>query len=126
MHGAHNTAYELIDTELNVCIDSDDYMPEDAVEKIKCFWMKYGSDKVSGMIGLDSDTNHEVIGTRLPENIKSSTLFDLYNKHGVTGDKKLVYRTELTKHYPYPLFKNEKYVGLHINIICSINNMKCY
>lgn len=34
MHGAHNTAYELMDTELNVCIDSDDYMPDDAVEKI--------------------------------------------------------------------------------------------
>ena len=26
MHGAHNTAYENIDTELNVCIDSDDYI----------------------------------------------------------------------------------------------------
>ena len=34
MHGAHNTAYESIDTELNVCIDSDDYMTDDAVEKI--------------------------------------------------------------------------------------------
>ena len=34
MHGAHNSAYELIDTKLNVCIDSDDYMPDDAVEKI--------------------------------------------------------------------------------------------
>ena len=38
MHGAHNTAYEIIDTELNVCIDSDDYMPDDAVEKIVSFW----------------------------------------------------------------------------------------
>ena len=38
MHGAHNTAYEKIDTELNVCIDSDDYMPDDAVEKIVSFW----------------------------------------------------------------------------------------
>ena len=27
MHGAHNTAYKNIDTELNTCIDSDDYMP---------------------------------------------------------------------------------------------------
>jgi glycosyltransferase involved in cell wall biosynthesis len=44
MHGAHNTAYEQIDTELNVCIDSDDYMPEDAVEKIITFWEKYGSE----------------------------------------------------------------------------------
>ncbi|KAB7708167.1 glycosyltransferase [Bacillus aerolatus] len=112
MHGAHNTAYELIDTELNVCIDSDDYMPEEAVEKITKFWSKYGSEKVSGMIGLDSYTNNEVIGTKLPEDRKSSTLFDLYNKHGVSGDKKLVYRTELTKQYPYPIFQNEKYVGL--------------
>ena len=31
MHTAHNTAYENIDTELNVCIDSDDYMTDDAV-----------------------------------------------------------------------------------------------
>ena len=34
MHTAHNTAYEHIKTELNVCIDSDDMMAVDAVEKI--------------------------------------------------------------------------------------------
>ncbi|PFJ08226.1 glycosyltransferase [Bacillus cereus] len=112
MHGAHNTAYEMIDTELNVCIDSDDYMPDDAVEKILSFWSRYGNDEVSGIIGLDLYTNGQIIGSKLPENLKYSTLFDLYNKHGVTGDKKLVYRTELTKKYPYPIFKNEKYVGL--------------
>lgn len=112
MHGAHNTAYELIDTELNVCIDSDDYMPDDAVEKIVSFWHRYGSDQVSGLIGLDSYTDGRVIGSTLPENVKTSTLFSLYNKHGVTGDKKLVYRTALTRQYPYPIFKNEKYVGL--------------
>ena len=37
MHGAHNTAYRNIDTELNTCIDSDDYMPDDAVETIVNF-----------------------------------------------------------------------------------------
>ncbi|MBJ8017365.1 glycosyltransferase family 2 protein [Bacillus mycoides] len=112
MHGAHNTAYEMIDTELNICIDSDDYMPNDAVEKILSFWSRYGNDEVSGIIGLDLYTNGQIIGSKLPENLKYSTLFNLYNKHGVTGDKKLVYRTELTKKYPYPIFKNEKYVGL--------------
>ncbi|MED3914811.1 glycosyltransferase family 2 protein [Priestia megaterium] len=112
MHGAHNTAYELIDTELNVCIDSDDYMPDDAVEKIIDTWKKYGGNEVSGIIGLDSNYKNEIIGTQLPQHIKRSTLFDLYNKYGVTGDKKLVYRTELTKQYPYPLFENERYVGL--------------
>lgn len=111
MHGAHNTAYELINTELNVCIDSDDYMPDDAVEKILLFWEKYGSDKVSGFIGLDAYTNGKIIGSKLPIE-KESTLFDLYSKHGVTGDKKLVYRTELTRKFRYPVFENEKYVGL--------------
>ncbi|MFE7060555.1 glycosyltransferase family 2 protein [Sutcliffiella sp. NPDC057660] len=112
MHGAHNTAYEHITTELNVCIDSDDYMPEDAVEKIVSFWKEHGSEKVSGIVGLDLFTNGKVIGTPLPKGQKTSTLFNLYYRHGVKGDKKLVYRTELTKRYPYPTFKGEKYVGL--------------
>lgn len=112
MHGAHNTAYKLIQTELNVCIDSDDYMPDDAVEKIVSFWRKHGHDQAAGLAGLDCYPNGELIGTKLPEHIDSSTLYDLYHKHGVTGDKKLVYRTELTKQYPYPLFEGERYVGL--------------
>lgn len=112
MHGAHNTAYELIQTELNVCIDSDDYLADEAVEKILSFWNKYGSDEVSGIIGLDANLEQEIIGTKLPTHIKKSTLFNLYHVHGVKGDKKLVYRTELTKKYPYPLFENERYVGL--------------
>lgn len=111
MHGAHNTAYELIDTELNVCIDSDDHMPDDAVEKILDFWEKYGNEKVSGIIALDADSNDRIIGTRLPS-VSRSTLFDLYGKHGVKGDKKLIYRSELTKKYPYPIFEGERYVGL--------------
>ena len=66
MHGAHNTAYELIDTELNVCIDSDDYMADDAVEKIISFWNKYGSNKYAGIVGLDASPDGEIIGTRIP------------------------------------------------------------
>lgn len=112
MHGAHNAAYEMIDTELNVCIDSDDSMPSDAVEKIISFWDENGNDQVSGIIALDLYKDGTVIGSKLPLNLNRSTLFNLYNKHGVTGDKKLVYRTELTRKYPYPVFKNEKYVGL--------------
>ncbi|WP_350298875.1 glycosyltransferase family 2 protein [Peribacillus frigoritolerans] len=112
MHGAHNTAYKIIETELNVCIDSDDYMADGAVESILSFWRKHGNENVSGIAALDATIDHQIIGSRLPEKLKSSTLFDLYNKYGVTGDKKLVYRTELTKQYPYPVFKNEKYVGL--------------
>lgn len=112
MHGAHNTAYNMIDTELNVCIDSDDYMPDDAVEKIVSFWKEHGSEEIGGIVGLDCSTSGEIIGTELPKNIKTSSLFNLYNKYGVKGDKKLVYRTKLTRKYPYPIYQNEKLVPL--------------
>ena len=112
MHGAHNTAYENIDTELNVCIDSDDYMPEDAVENILRLWNENKREDLAGIVGLDADNDGQVIGSKFPENLKESTLFDLYNKYKVIGDKKIVYRTELTKKYPYPIFEGEKYIGL--------------
>ena len=38
MHTAHNTAYANIDTELNVCIDSDDMLADNAVELILNKW----------------------------------------------------------------------------------------
>lgn len=112
MHGAHNTAYRLIDTELNTCIDSDDYMPNDAVEKILSFWKANGSDKVAGIIGLDADFEGNVIGTSFPEGMTRTTLGGFY-ANGGKGDKKMVYRTEVIKKYPeYPIFEGEKYVSL--------------
>ena len=47
MHTAHNTAYELIDTELNTCIDSDDKLALDAVEKILQKWEQVRAQTVS-------------------------------------------------------------------------------
>lgn len=111
MHGAHNTAYENINTPLNTCIDSDDFMPLDAVEKILKKWKSIENQKkYSGLVGLDADLQGNLIGTTFPK--ETTTLEDFY-LHGGTGDKKLVYRTEVMKKYPpYPLFKGEKYVGL--------------
>ena len=112
MHGAHNTAYKNIKTELNVCIDSDDYMPDDAVEKIISFWNKNKISDLAGIMALDAYTDGKVIGDRFPSVLKESTYFNIYNKYGLKGDKKLIYRSELTTQYPYPIFEGEKYVSL--------------
>lgn len=135
MHGAHNTAYELIDTELNVCIDSDDYMADDAVERILSFWKQNGSDKYAGIVGLDANQSGEIIGTKMPSDLKESTLSNLYAKHKAKGDKKLVYRSELTRKSPsYPIFPGEKYCPLSYKYIlidqeCPLlvmNEILCY
>ena len=97
MHTAHNLAYRLIETELNVCIDSDDAMPLNAVEKIISFWKENGSDDLAGIIALDSDFEGKILGTKLPENIKATDTLSVYDKYGVRGDKKFIYRTELLR-----------------------------
>lgn len=112
MHTAHNTAYENIDTELNVCIDSDDCIADEAVKKIIDFWEEYGSDKYAGIVGLDADFNNRIIGEKFDDSLKSTTLSGYYRKGG-KGDKKLVYRTDVINKYPpYPVFEGEKYVSL--------------
>lgn len=110
MHGAHNTAYENIDTELNVCIDSDDWMPVNAVQTIIDFWQKKRSDDVAGFVGLDITDNNVIIGDKF--NTSKVTMWNFFISGG-RGDKKIVYRTDVIKRYPpYPIFEGEKYVSL--------------
>lgn len=114
MHGAHNTAYENINTELNVCIDSDDYMPDNAIEKILDFWKNTEhDDHIAGILALDSYHDGSVIGGLLPvEEHQKGRMYDYYERYGVKGDKKFILRSDLTKGNPYPLFEGEKYVNL--------------
>ena len=114
MHGAHNAAYKLIDTVLNTCIDSDDFMPDNAIEKILDNWKTIENNKkFAGLVGLDAAKDGKIIGSKMPDGLNETTLTEIYDKHHVTGDKKLVLRTEIVKKYtPYPIFKGERFVPL--------------
>lgn len=115
LHTAYNEAISHINTELCVCIDSDDFMPDDAVETILDFWLKNGSEKYAGIVGLDFDLNGQVIGDLLPEQ-KSVNLIDLLTGkyHLVNGDRTNVVRTELYRKYaPMKIFPGEKNFNPH-------------
>lgn len=107
----YNTAYANISTELNVCIDSDDYMPENAVEIIGDVWSARPSDNYAGITGLDfyAGSNKPIAGF-FPENLKEVFLLDLYTKGIHRGDSKQVMRTDIMKALPpmtgFPLEKN--------------------
>lgn len=112
MHTAHNTAYEQIDTELNVCVDSDDKMPPDAIEAILKKWKAVKHNKYAGLIALDADFDGNIIGTGFQEGMTETTVSGFYAAGG-RGDKKLIYRTDIINSYPpYPVFEGEKYVSL--------------
>ncbi len=112
MHTAHNTAYENIDTELNVCIDSDDALAPDAIQIIFDTWQKVKGKGYAGLLGLDAEFNGNVIGTRFPYGLTETTLSDYY-RNGGKGDMKLVLRTDVVRKYPpYPTFEGERFVPL--------------
>jgi len=114
MHTAHNLAYDLMNTELNVCIDSDDFMPDDSVAKIIDYWNKNKDENYAGILGLDAYKSGDIVSNRkFPEGLKDGKYFQLKGKYGLRGDIKFVYRTETIKKYPpYPVFPSERFVPL--------------
>lgn len=115
LHTAYNCAIEAIETPLCVCIDSDDYMPDDAVEKILSFWHENGSGQYAGIVGLDYDLKGHCIGDPLPDQ-KSVNLIDLLTgRYPIrNGDRTNVVRTDLYKKYaPMKVFPGEKFFNPH-------------
>lgn len=113
MHSGYNAAYDLIETELNMCMDSDDYCTDHAVASILNHWKIFGSDKFAGIFALDSLKNGKVIGDQFPPELTETTIGEFYWIHHLKGDKKLIYRTEVIKKYgKYPEFDGEKFVPI--------------
>ncbi len=110
LHTGYNTAYENIDTELNVCIDSDDYMPDDAVETIAREWRERGTESYAGLLGLDYDTRTgKPIGGLFPTGMTECYFLDLSTKRLHIGDSKPVMRTDLMRKVaPQIGFEGEK------------------
>lgn len=112
MHTGHNTAYATIDTELNVCIDSDDALAPNAVQIIAEAWAAVREKGYAGLLGLDADFDGHVIGKGFHPDMTDTTL-DGYYRSGGAGDKKLVLRTDVVREFPpYPTFEGEKFVPL--------------
>lgn len=109
LYTGYNTAYANMDSELCVCIDSDDYMPDNAVELILSCWKEKGSDKYAGICGLDFFLNGKPIGGYFPDWLKEGHHYDLTLKKIHFGDTKEVIRTELMKEVaPMIGFEGEK------------------
>ena len=123
LYTGYNVAYATIQTELCVCIDSDDYMPDDAVEKIITLWRKYYPTDVRcmdvspvtsrtycGIQGLDFNfADGQPIGGKFPEKLDEVFLHELHLRKLHSGDTKQVLRTDLMKKVsPMIGFEGEK------------------
>jgi glycosyltransferase involved in cell wall biosynthesis len=109
---AHNKAVDLCNTELFICVDSDDYLTENAVESFLNTWDSIDDiNKLSGVIALRGKDKDIPIGTEMPTHIKSSPLNDLYEKHGFRGDTAILFRTDILKCFPFFVAEGENFIG---------------
>lgn len=107
LYTGYNVAYSAIETELCVCIDSDDYMPDDAVEKIVRRWQtRSKAQEYAGIEGLDFNVvDGKPIGGSFPVNLQEA--FHAEINHA--GDTKQAMRTDLMKQVAPQLgYKGEK------------------
>lgn len=113
-HRAINNGVENASGELFFIVDSDDYLTENAIDKINQ-WVATldNSHKWAGISGLKGFSKDSVVGQR-----NEATYVDAKNserrKRNLLGDKAEVYFTEVLKKYPFPEIPGEKFISEEI------------
>ena len=109
--GVSESSYDYV-----LILDSDDYLTDDAVEKIHG-WTKSieGLDGFAGVAGLRGRIeNSSCIGG----GGNGEAYIDAKNtergKYNLSGDKAEVYKVEILKKYPFPEFEGENFLSEHV------------
>lgn len=125
-HIAHNVGVDNCDTELFFCVDSDDYLLDNAVNDIVNEYNKISSDRICGIMSIKLTNDMVPIGTDIPYSVIYSNLSDLYEKYKFKGDTSLVFKTDVLRKYKFPKIDDEKFIGEEY-IYCQIDkNYKLY
>lgn len=95
--------------DLIVDCDSDDYFTNDAFKIVKKAFEENKDKKgIYGICFLKYDEKGNNMGNNFKN--KVTTMFDLYFKEGETGEKALVFYSDIRKKYKHELENNERFV----------------
>ena len=113
-HRAINNGVKNAAGELFFIVDSDDYLTENAIDKINQ-WVATLDDshKWAGISGLKGYSKDSVVGQH-----SKATYIDAKNserrKYNLLGDKAEVYFTDILKQHPFPEILGEKFISEEI------------
>ncbi len=124
-HIAHNMGVDKCDTELFVCVDSDDYLTDDAVEKIYAAHIANSSRDVLGYYFRKIDTNGNISGGNFSLKNCLVGLREIYYRYSFAGELAIVLKTNMIKEFSFPQYNNERFVSEKVlyNQITSIAPM---
>lgn len=110
-HTALNEGIRLIESELTFIVDSDDWLPENAVEIILQYHEKYR--EMEGLCGysfLRFYPDGKVNDAFYPQDERIDTYINARINAGIAGDKAEVFFTDVLRQYPFPVYEGEKFV----------------
>ena len=107
-HRAFNKAIKEAAGEFVICVDSDDYLKDNAIEKIDEF--SQASINLMAICFLCDDKEGKIIGDEFPDSKETYNLIDLTFKYKIRGDKLWVFKRDVLKKYKFPEYQDEKFV----------------
>ncbi len=107
---AHNRGVEEAIGNLFVCVDSDDFLINKAVEKIIKISDKINNTDLVGILAFRGYQNGNSVTVLADEKVKKTTLRDAYKKYGLHGDTMLIYKTDVIKRFHFDVAEGEKFI----------------
>ncbi len=112
IHTVRDKAYELCDTELILGVDSDDWLLDDAVEKIERIWNENDDDDVIGIFAITTLEHGGSACVSFPPELKKANCQDFLYKYKLQSDTVNVFKTsEMKKLISAPSFEGENLIG---------------
>ncbi|KPZ53593.1 glycosyltransferase family A protein [Pseudoalteromonas sp. P1-7a] len=111
---AINKSLKLTETELWLCLDSDDTLVEDAVGTILTEYSKIEKDaSICGLFSLRGKDNlNSMQGTIIPRDMDFCRQKEIRYTLGIPPEYSHVFKTNIIKNYYYPCVKGENYFPL--------------
>ena len=105
---AHNDGARNCKTPYFLCVDSDDYLVDTAVEDL--LNVDLSDKKLAGVISHKGKSETELLSdVEFPKGIKKTSLYNLY-LNGFKGETTIMFLTDVIKAFPFPEIEGEKYV----------------
>ena len=104
---AYNRGLINADGKLFFCVDSDDWLPNNTVEKILCYKdILMADNSLAGIIGLKEYQNKDIIGIPFTVETDRSSFWNL-ERMGQGGERSIIFKTDIAKHFLFPEQTNE-------------------
>ncbi len=112
-HTAINAGVKAAKYDWFFIVDSDDYVTDDAVEKIESWTENLRDEKIAGVSGTSVFPDKTTIGEKIQ--FAPGEYVDAKNtergKYGLGGDKAEIFRTAILRKYPFPVFEGERFLS---------------